>query len=564
MEAEAVVVGAGLAGLVAACELADAGVRVVVLEQEGEESLGGQAWWSFGGLFLVDSPEQRRLGVRDSLELAWRDWLGAAGFDRPEDERPRRWAQAYVEFAATEKRRWLRSLGVRFFPIVGWAERGGGAATGHGNSVPRFHIVWGTGPGVLAPFIARLRAAQARRQIQVLWRHRVTALRVERGAVQGVEGDVLAPSTGVRGAPSSREPVRAFAIRAPVVVLATGGIGGNVELVRRYWPTDRWGAPPDALLCGVPAHVDGALWAIAEAAGAAVLHRDRMWHYPEGVAFYDPIWPAHGVRILPGPSALWLDALGRRLPPPLFPGFDAWATLAHLRRTGWDHSWFVATEAVVAREFALSGSDQNPDLASGRLLWVLRERGGGRMPGPVRRFLARGEDWIRASSLEELTARMNALVGADLIDPRDLRETIRARDAQIRVGLGKDAQVMAIYAARRYRGDRWIRVAPPHPFLDGDGGSLVAVRLRTLTRKTLGGLATDLDARVLRPDGTPIEGLYAAGEIAGFGGGGMHGYRSLEGTFLGGCLFSGRVAGRAAARALRGRPAATPTNGHGR
>jgi hypothetical protein len=546
---DVVVVGAGLAGLVATAELADAGTRVVLLDQEPEASFGGQAWWSFGGLFLVDTPEQRRLRVRDSLELARQDWFGTAGFDRTEDHWPRRWAQAYLEFAAEEKRAWLRGQGVGFFPVVGWAERGGYTATGHGNSVPRFHIVWGTGPGIVAPFARRVRAAVDAGLVELRFRHRVTDLVVTDDAVTGVRGEVLEPSGAGRGEPSSRTAVGDFEIGAQAVVVTSGGIGGNHDLVRRNWPA-RLGPAPQRLLSGVPAHVDGHMLEATEAAGASVVNRDRMWHYTEGVVNHSPVWAQHGIRILPGPSSLWLDATGTRLPVPLFPGFDTLGTLAHIGQTGHEHTWFVTTKKIVEKEFALSGSEQNPDLTGKDLkLLVGRVRAG--VAAPVQAFLDRGEDFVVAGTLPELVAGMNRITGGSPeLDLATVEREVVARDRAIGNEFGKDLQVTAIRGARKYLGDKLIRVAPPHRLLDPEAGPLIAVRLNILTRKTLGGLETDLSARVLRPGGAVFDGLYAAGEVAGFGGGGMHGYRSLEGTFLGGCLFSGRVAGRALAGAL--------------
>ncbi|MDB4905440.1 MAG: putative FAD-binding dehydrogenase [Gemmatimonadetes bacterium] len=547
---DVVVVGAGLAGLVAATELADAGRRVVVLDQEPEGSLGGQAYWSFGGLFLVNSPEQRRLGIRDSRELALQDWMGSAGFDREEDHWPRRWAEAYVEWAAGEKREWLRAQGMRFFPIVGWAERGGYLATEHGNSVPRFHVTWGTGPGVLEPFVRRARAAEQGGKLTFRFRHRVSELATSGGAVTGVRGEVLAASDVARGVSSSREVASDFEIRAPVVIVTSGGIGGNHEMVRANWPA-RLGTPPRHMLSGVPAHVDGRMIAISEAAGARLINRDRMWHYVEGIQNWNPVWPMHGIRILPGPSSIWLDARGRRLPAPLFPGFDTLGTLAHLRTTGYDHSWFVLTQRIIAKEFALSGSEQNPDLTGKSWRQVLGRARGGNAPRPVEAFKEHGADFIVERTLPELVRRMNALAGEPLLDAAAVERVIAARDREIGNEYTKDAQVMALRNARRYIGDRLIRSAKPHRILDPEAGPLIAVRLHVITRKTLGGLATDLSGRVLGEGGEPIAGLYAAGEASGFGGGGMHGYRALEGTFLGGCLFSGRAAGRAAAEAVK-------------
>ena len=547
MDADAIVVGAGLAGLVAAAELADAGRRVIILDQENEASLGGQAFWSFGGLFFVDSPEQRRMRIRDSRELALQDWLGSAGFDRDEDYWPRRWAEAYVDFAAGEKRAWLRAQGLKIFPIVGWAERGGYLATGHGNSVPRFHVTWGTGPGVVEPFARRVREAERRGLVSLRFRHRVTALTKAGGMVDGVAGEVLEPSNVERGMKSSRVVTGSFALRAQAIIVTSGGIGGNHELVRKHWPP-RLGEPPRHMISGVPDHVDGLMLDIVRQSGANIINSDRMWHYPEGIHNYAPIWPMHGIRILSGPSPLWLDARGRRLPAPLFPGFDSLGALAHIARQGHDHSWFLLNERIIGREFALSGSEQNPDLTERSLRQVLGRIGKG-APEPVRRFMERGADFVIRKTLPELVAGMNQ-IGGNLIDPAELEREVVARDREIDHTFGKDAQVLAIRQARNYLGDKLIRVARPHKILDPAAGPLIAVKLSMLTRKTLGGLHTDLSSRVLQPDGAPLPGVYAAGEVAGFGGGGVHGYRALEGTFLGGCLFSGRIAGRSAAAAI--------------
>ncbi|GAA1185675.1 FAD-binding dehydrogenase [Ornithinimicrobium humiphilum] len=555
MDADVVVVGAGLAGLVATSELVAAGRRVVLVDQESTTHLGGQAWWSFGGLFLVDSPEQRRMGIRDSEELAWQDWTGSAGFDRLEgpdaqDRWGREWARAYVAWAAGEKRSWLREKGIGLFPVVGWAERGDGSATGHGNSVPRFHITWGTGPGVVEPFERAVRDGVEQGLVELRGRHRVTGLVVTDGAVTGVRGDVLGGAEVERGAPSGREVVGTFELSAQAVVVTSGGIGANADLVRRWWP-DRLGTPPVEMVTGVPAYVDGSMLDPVEAVGARLVNRDRMWHYVEGLPNHSPVWPGHGIRILPGPSSLWLDALGRRLPFPCLPGFDTLGTLAHLRTAApeHDHSWFVATTTILGKEYALSGSEQNPDLTGRSVRQVLGRVTTG-VPAPVQRFVDSGADVVLADTVEELAARMNALTGSSLVDAAELRRLVEARDRELTNDYGKDVQTALVRAARRSRGDRLVRTAPPHRFLDPKHGPLVAVRLRVLTRKTLGGVQTDLDGRALAANGTPVPGLWAAGEVAGFGGGGMHGYRSLEGTFLGGCLFGGRQVGRALAASL--------------
>ena len=545
-DTDVIVVGAGLAGLVATAELINAGRRVILLDQEPEASFGGQAFWSFGGLFLVDSPLQRRLGIRDSRDLALQDWLGSAGFDREEDLWPRRWAEAYVDFASGEKYAWLREQGIGFFPLVQWAERGGYLATGHGNSVPRFHVTWGTGPAVVEPFVRRVREGEQRGVVTLRFRHRVTELTMTNGVVDGVHGEVLEPSFVERGMPSSRVVVGDFTLKTQAVIVTSGGIGGNHELVRRNWPK-RLGDPPKQLISGVPDHVDGRMLDVIASCGGHLINADRMWHYPEGIHNFAPIWSNHAIRILSGPSPLWLDARGQRLPIPLFPGFDTLGALEHVLSTGYDYSWFLLNQRIIEREFALSGSEQNPDL-TGRSISKTLSRVLPGAPGPVEAFKKHGVDFIVRKTLPELVQGMNALTGKELIDLAELERVIIARDRQVTNPFGKDAQITAIRGARAYLGDKLIRVARPHRLLNPAAGPLIAVRLSILTRKTLGGVETDLSGRILRADGQPLPGLYAAGEVAGFGGGGLHGYRALEGTFLGGCLFSGRISGRAVAK----------------
>lgn len=544
MDLDVIVVGAGLAGLVATVEIANAGKKVLLLDQEPEASFGGQAWWSFGGLFLVDSPEQRRMGIKDTNELAWQDWLGAAGFDRDEDEDywGRKWAEAYVDFATWKKRDWLQAMGVRFFPVVGWAERGGYLAEEHGNSVPRFHIVWGSGPGIVAPFEQRVREHMNNGLVKYLPRHRVDHLIRHHEAVRGVSGSILVESTVSRGEESSREVVDIFEYQAEAVIVSSGGIGANHDLIRENWP-DRLGEAPKHMITGVPAHVDGRMLSITEKAGGRIVNRDRMWHYTEGIKNWNPVWSKHGIRILPGPSSIWLDAEGQRFPSPNFPGFDTLGTLEAIQKTGYDYSWFILTQKIIEKEFALSGSEQNPDLTGKSIKKVLKRALPG-APGPVQAFMDKGEDFVVADNIDNLVIGMNRLIGEKRIRAEDVERQIVARDREMDNKFTKDLQITAMRGARHYLGDKLIRVAPPHKILDPKNGPLIAVRLNIVSRKTLGGLQTNLSGQVLHDSGEAIPGLYAAGEVSGFGGGGVHGYRSLEGTFLGGCLFTGLVAGR--------------------
>ncbi|WP_336823250.1 FAD-binding dehydrogenase [Sporosarcina sp. USHLN248] len=548
MEYDVIVVGAGLAGLVTVSEVIQSKKKVLLLDQEPETSLGGQAWWSFGGLFLVDSPEQRRLGIKDSKELAWQDWLGSAGFDRLDDEDywAKKWAEAYVNFAAEEKRNWLYSLGIRFFPVVGWAERGGYLSEGHGNSVPRFHITWGTGPGLVKPFEKMVRAGMENGLVDYKPRHRVDELISHNGTVIGVQGKILEKDDIERGEKSSRTVIGDFTYKATAVVVTSGGIGANFDLVRENWPT-RLGIPPKRMISGVPAHVDGRMLSITEKAGGRIVNKDRMWHYTEGIQNWNPIWPLHGIRILPGPSSIWLDAEGNRFPAPNFPGFDTLGTLQAIQETNYDYSWFILTEKMIEKEFALSGSEQNPDLTGKSIKKVLSRILPG-PPAPVKAFMDRGKDFVVANTLPELVEGMNHITGKDLINLEKIERQLLARDREMDNTFTKDLQITAMRGARNYLGDKLIRVAKPHKILDPKNGPLIAVRLNILTRKTLGGLQTDLNGQVLNESGTPVPGLYAAGEVTGFGGGGMHGYRALEGTFLGGCLFGGKIVGQSLAK----------------
>ncbi|KYK62122.1 hypothetical protein DCS_03269 [Drechmeria coniospora] len=547
-----VIVGAGLAGLVAAFELSQRKVPTLVVEQENASNLGGQAFWSLGGLFVVDSTEQRRMGIKDSREQAMRDWLGSARFDREtEDYWPRRWAKAFVDFATDDMEAYVKARGLRFMANVGWAERGDGSADGHGNSVPRFHMTWGTGPELVKVFAEPVRKAADEGLVRFRFRHVVDEIMVESGRAVGVRGRVLEADDSPRGVKSSRAVVDKFEIRARCVLVSSGGIGGNVDAVKAAWPVESMGPKvPDHFVVGVPAHVDGRMIGIAESAGASIVNRDRMWHYTEGLQNWDPIWPGHGIRVLSGPSSLWLDATGKRLPPFLFPGSDTRATLKHICATGYDYTWFILNQTIMAREFSLSGSEQNPDV-TGKNIWLLLTRiFGAKGTVPVQNFQKHGKDFVVRDTLEALVEGMNKLASerrGPALELDKIKDVIDARDSQMNNGYAKDAQVMLINNARSYWPEKLSRVAKPHRILDKAHGPLIAVRMNLLTRKTLGGIETNLDSNVMRADGTRFPGLYAAGEAAGFGGGGVHGYNSLEGTFLGGCIFSGRAAGRAMA-----------------
>ncbi|MGB7433471.1 MAG: FAD-binding dehydrogenase [Ahrensia sp.] len=545
-QADTVIVGSGLAGLAAAAELGDRGKRVIIVDQEPPQHLGGQAFWSLGGLCMVDTPEQRRMRIRDSRTMALNDWMGSAQFDRDQDHWPRLWAQAYIDFASSDMRPWLHQMGMRWFPVVGWAERGGSAANGHGNSVPRFHVTWGTGPGVLAPFLRRVKEHENKGLIELRFRHKVDRIIMQNGIAKGISGKILRDDDAIRGASTNREQAGDFEVNAGSVIVTSGGIGGNFEMVRKNWPRERLGEPPQSMVSGVPDHVDGSMVPVAQAVGGHVINGDRMWHYTEGVKNWDPIWPNHGIRILPGPSSMWFDAEGNRFAPPAMPGFDSLGTLKAILATGYDYSWFILTQKIIEKEFALSGSEQNPDLTSAKWSEVLKARLGKGATPAVEAFKEKGEDFVVAHDLDTLVNGMNQVAGGHLLKAEKLRGQIQARDLQIDNPFSKDPQITAIRGARNYLGDRLIRTAKPHKILDPANGPLIAVKLHIVTRKSLGGFQTNLDSQMVDAKGNAIPGLFAAGEVAGFGGGGYHGYNSLEGTFLGGCIFSGMKAGRAA------------------
>jgi len=438
----------------------------------------------------------------------------------------------------------LKEKGVRFFPIVGWAERGGYLADGHGNSVPRFHITWGTGPGLLKPSTKELKEHIKNNRVDYFPRHRVSALNKEGHRISGLSGEILAESQAKRGEKSNRDVIDYFQYKAKAILVSSGGIGGNLDLVRDNWP-ERLGPPPKEMISGVPDHVDGRMLEITEKVGGRIVNRDRMWHYTEGIKNWNSVWPKHGIRILPGPSSLWFDAEGNRFQAPNFPGYDTLGTLEAIQKTGYDYSWFILNESIIEKEFALSGSEQNPDLTGKSIRQVLgRIRPGA--PGPVQAFMDKGEDFIVKDNLKDLVQGMNELIGEDRIDYEQIKEQIKTRDLAMNNKFTKDLQVASLRVMRGYLGDKLIRVAKPHKILDKKQGPLIAVRLNLLSRKTLGGLQINLDGQVLNQESKPIPGLYAAGEVTDFGG--IHGYRSLEGTFLGGCLFTGREAGRAIGR----------------
>ena len=536
--ADVLVVGAGIAGLVATLELLNHGRRVLLVDRCHPGEVGGLAREAFGGMFFVQSPEQRRGRVPDSVELALEDWERIAEFD-PDETWPRQWAREYVSRCTEDVGGWLRDQGVRFFPVVNWAERG---VHGDGNSVPRFHLTWGCGKGLVDAVWGQISRHPRRPALEVRLRTRVTALVEEDGRVTGAR---LAPEEG--GAEED--------VAAEVVVVASGGVGGNLDVVRRHWPPSM-GDPPEDILMGSHYYADGALHEEVARLGGNVTHLDRMWNYADAVRHPEPRRPRHGIKLIPPRSGLLLDPTGRRYGPiPVMPTFDAYYALERMCEGERKYSWLVCNWKIARRELDVSGSQHNPSIRERRLgrflLGILLGK-----PTLVRHFAERCPDFVTAPSLPELTTRMAEVTQDGALDPRQLEREVRRYDDMLGRGksLWNDDQLRRIAQLRNWRGDR-LRTARFQRIADPGAGPLMAIRLQPMARKSLGGIQTDLACRVLRADGEPIPGLYAVGEAAGFGGGGVHGKRSLEGTFLGGCVFTGRVAADAIAGAGRLSPA---------
>jgi predicted oxidoreductase len=521
------VVGAGLAGLATALELVERGCEVLLVDRCLPEEVGGLAREAFGGMFMVDTPEQRFSGISDTVELALEDWLRTAGFEEA-DVWPRRWAEEYVGRARDEVGRWLKRYGVRFFPVVNWAERG---VYGDGNSVPRFHLTWGCGQALVDALWGALRD---RPGLEVRFGHLVRNLIVRDGRVAGARIVDQAPG-------------EEYEVAASQVVIAVGGIGGNLELVRRNWPP-RLGSPPERLLMGSHYYADGAMHEEARQLGASVTHLERMWNYADAVRHPKPQRPLHGLKLIPPRSGLVLDPTGRRYGPvPLIPTFDAHYALERMCEDERKYYWMVCNWKIARRELDVSGSEHNPAIREQRLLRFLLSVALGK-PTLVRYFVEHCPDFVSAGSLGELASRMAEVTGDGALDAELMASEVRRYDATIARGkpLFNDDQLRRIQQLRNWRGDR-LRTARFQRIEDPGAGPLIAIRMTVLARKSLGGIQTDLSSRVLRAEGEAIPGLYAVGEAAGFGGGGMHGNRSLEGTFLGGCVFTGRIAARAIA-----------------
>jgi predicted oxidoreductase len=497
------------------------------LDAATRERFGGLALWSFGGMFFVDSPEQRKTGIKDSVDLAMRDWVRYGELD-PDDVWPYRWAEAYVNRCTEEVRGWLAERDVSIFRAVGWTERGYFVP---GNSVPRFHIVWGTGEGIILPLIQRLDAHEISGKLQLHFDHRVDGITQEGGQVVGCHGTSNAGS---------------FEARGDAVVIAAGGIAGDHDKVRQVWPRDQWGEPPEPMLNGSILEADGKLLDRAEELGANITHLEKMWNYAAGVRHWEPLFPNHGLSLVPAKSPLWVNYQGRRfVDPPLVGAYDTLLLVERICREKKKYSWQVMNRKIANKEFAVSGAEFNPAVRDKKMLAFIARllRGNGEQ---VQEFIDHCPDFVTAGSVAELAGKMNALAGSNDVDAALLEREVTEYDENIQRGtkLQNDDQLRRIAHVRQYLGDK-LRTCNMARILDPDAMPLIAIRTQILTRKSLGGIQVDLDAKVLDQQGNPIPNLFAVGEACGFGGGGMHGRRALEGTFLGGCVYSGRVAARA-------------------
>jgi predicted oxidoreductase len=530
-QADVIVVGGGLAGLVTTLELLEHGRDVLLLDRCRPEELGGLAREAFGGMFMADTPEQRRSGIPDSTELALEDWMRMADFD-PGDEWPRRWAEQYVTRARDDVGGWLKRHGVKFFPVVNWAERG---VHGDGNSVPRFHLTWGCGKALVDEVWGSIQSHRRRAALELRFGVTVASLTVDGdGAVTGCrteDGEELA---------------------ARSVVIAAGGVGGNLDIVRRNWPADM-GSPPEHILMGSHYYADGAMHEEVGRIGGNVTHLSRMWNYADAVRHPRPQRPLHGLKLIPPRSGLVLDPTGRRYgPDALIPTFDAYYALERMCEDDRKYYWMICNQKIARRELDVSGSQHNPSIREKRLGRFLLSIVLGK-PTLVKHFVDECPDFVTAGSLPELARKMAGVTNDGALDASLMESEVRRYDAGLARGksLWNDDQIRRIAQLRNWRGDR-LRTAKFQQIAgDASAGPLIAIRMTVMARKSLGGIQTDLGCRVLRSDGSAIDGLYAVGEAAGFGGGGVHGKRSLEGTFLGGCVFTGRLA----AAAIAGVPA---------
>jgi len=520
---DVLIVGAGLAGMTTAIELLDAGLRVVLLDRAPSDTMGGLARWSMGGLFYVDSPFQRRAKITDNHSQAFEDWCSAAEFGS-EDHLPRQWAEQYITHCIPDVYEWLKPKGIKYIPSVQWIERG---HRRKGNSVPRFHVVWGAGRRLSETIKQQLIQHPARHHLTLKFRQEVGAIHLGEN-LHRLSGKDL--DTG--------EP---FEWEAPQIVLAAGGITGSVERVKQHWNPEV-GPKPGYMLSGSHLWADGQIHDVAAKVGAKITHLENQWNYAAGVHHPDAEHPLHGLSLIPPKTALWVNAHGKRIGP-LITGFDTRHLVSEICQQPKQYSWQILNYKTALKELGVSGSLYNEAMTNRDVIGFIRNILFGNKP-LVRTMLNRSKDFVTAESVKELVQKMNDLTGTSDVNAEQLKRDIQAFDRALEEGANsQDEQVQRIGKLRMYRGDK-LRTTKYQRIMDPSAMPLIAIRAFVLTRKSMGGVQTDLNSRVLGEDGNIIEGLYAVGENAGFGGGGIHGKRALEGTFLGNCIFTARVAAR--------------------
>jgi uncharacterized protein len=528
--ADVIIAGAGLAGLSTAYDLLERGKKVLVLDKDSADKVGGLAALSFGGVCMADTPHQRRSGVKDSPELLHRDWLSFARFgDGPEYDMPRQWAKLYAE-QSSQIFEFLDHKKIQFLPMAGWTERG---LFEPGNTVPRWHITWGTGHEIIDKLVKALECHPQRSNLQLVFGHEVNQVDFEGGVVVGVSGKRMDDGSE-------------YSARGEATVIASGGIcGGDMSFLRENWFKD-WGEPPKKILNGAHPYADGMLHKEVQSKGAWLTHLDKHWHYAQGV--HKPGSTDQGISTTPPRSGLWMDSSGRRVGPvPLMGYSDTRYVVEQICKMPGQYSWMIMNNKIALKELAVSGCDYMTAFRYKKRFRMIREMLFGNKELVDRMINEHDEDFIIANSIDELADKMQEkqLYGID-IDREGMKADIRAYDATIARGEKYmwDQQLMRIAQYRKYPGDR-IRICKFQPIDDPSARPLIAVRSFIMARKSLGGIRTDMQCRVMQQDGNAIDGLFAVGEAAGFGGGGIHGHGSLEGTFLGACVLTARTAARA-------------------
>ena len=528
ISSDVLIIGGGIAGIVTAVELLRAGKSVTLVDRDSEERFGGLALWAFGGMALIGTPLQKKMGIPDSPERALKDWISFGELDTS-DEHSLAWARYYVHNSRSEVHDWLLGEGIKFMPAVNWVERG---MNGDGNSVPRYHIVYGTSRELTRTMIAAMHAANKNNQLTLLHSHSITALEQC--------GETITGAVGCDD--KNGEEIR---FTAETVVVATGGINGNHRQTRANWPAQR--PLPDTMLNGAHPLADGNMHHhVADTLGGHIVNAGEMWNYAAGFRHPYPHFDGHGLSTIPCKSALWLNHKGQRIgPEPLVTGFDTHWLCQRVAEQEKPWTWHLLNWRIAIKEFAISGAEHNQRIRDKQFLRFVFETltGNHRL---IKQMARESDDFIVADTLQELAEKMNALTCSHDIDPAVLQATADDFDANFEGGakFSNDDQIRRILHARQWGPDK-LRTCKPAPLQTKGAGPFIAIRMQLITRKSLGGLRTDLKSRVLGTDNQPVAGLYCVGEAAGFGGGGCNGKRSLEGTFLPGCILTARAAAKA-------------------